>query len=590
MKRFAVLFVGLCTILGAWLAVPGNGEVCGYPTQVADFLTDKVIDVWAFDISCPGSEDPGEWYDNEVCENDSEVICVLKNDDFDRINKSWDVTIPGGRTHKVFEENPNNTVYAAEGKSMMVLGAELGDIVIVSQEFDPKAVINATHLVFQMQIHPFPFEHPKDMSVTPTLFVFLGGTTIFTLPIHDNYLYQNHWTLFNVSIPTKRLQDLQGKVKLSFQFVQYEEVLMWIDTVRFARYGGDVPQYNHSLAEGECSPGCVKDNVKKGHLDPACDVVACDFASRLADFSKQLDFNVKTRRENFCLNQRAPGPISHFGRCLNHFDNTSCCSSYYDEEHSYFRDGGKLYEFCPKLADVDDGDCANELLHLRCALCHKSNSYFLLDDGNPVICKRYAKEVVSKCKKYCPAMESSSLEDFFSSVNFGIVDGMTRECFYGVDTGDFFLLDYEIALISVGSFLLFAIVVTVIVVVAIKGHIYAETVDDKYEPETCIVAPESTAPPTGAVELESTTSTTAATQTQVIDPSSLAQTQNMQRQQMQQMQMQQMMMMNSLAMAGGGLDSQAMMDPNGFNSQVGMNPALSQTQVPELSATVAPRQ
>jgi len=365
------------------------------------------------------------------------------------------------------------------------------------------------------------------------------------------------------------------------------------------KYLETVPEINNTISAGECAPGCPNNGLKEGEYYPACDNVACDFKQ---DFYSYTDYE-KERITDVCFDGSSADRIVHEGVCSNYYKISSCCTTVYDESRSFDRDEGLLERECDW--EAMSGECKDYLNSIRCAFCNPSSSYFADGSRSIAICDKYAKKVFEACEAYCPQMKEVSRHTFFSSVKLGLVDKTSHKCFNGDDTPGHYLLDYEIALVVVIPALAVAIAVSILVMVGCRSKEFAETVDDKMEGETCVVAPESVAAPETPVELNTMKSVQSNQPTDSIVPLQSMQSvdaasqNNMSMDQMQmQMQMQQMqmmMMMNSAAMANGGLDSQNMMMSNqqsmmmpstDLSSQVvganaGTNPALNATVVPQ---------
>jgi len=521
--------------------------------------------------------DEGRWYiecednSNANCIEGSEVFCVLEDDSCELGKEAK----TGWKNESIFEQRAHwpcaNIGVSAEGTSALALGAGIEDEdgpdnMRASHKFLTDDMRNATHLVFQITSS----EYTPGNSI-PTLIVEIGGTTVMILPITDDR-YFNEWTLINVTLPDSVRQP-GIETTVSFQLVSIQSFYVLIDTVRFVRYSeGSVPFSNFTTAEGECSPGCNPNEINPDVYNVACDNIACDFNSSVTNFADQFKFKA-TPSYGVCYNMRKPGRVFYEGSCSSIYFDKSCCTSKYDDYVAYNKALDKLYnEDGCKIT----GDCKDYIEMLRCAACDGSSSLFMDKDTLlPKICYNYARKIIKACKKDCSLVTA---EDFFDAYNLGFVVKNERDyCFNGRHTGEFFLFDYEIALIAIGSVIFVCVIALVIAFSIVKGRKYAKKVDDKIEPETCVVAPESVVDPaTLGVEMDSTTSMQPM---QPMDANSLAQTQQMvmMEDSLAMNSQMQMMMMPSLMQTQNGMQMQSGM-PMQSGMQGGLDPSLMQTQ------------
>jgi len=609
MKSFVIRPASICALLSLLITVLDAVDVCEVKNTQGALRTIYTLD-------CSGTQQvSNESYYPDHCAFGVDVMCgIIDNDSFERFNEGWDQDGLWGLIYtelqnanpfpSFYDSSYKNGAYSPDGHYVLIIGDSEENInyanTRIFNTFDwNDTLLNATHLSFQLMIMDPPAEQ-SELTTIPTLFVSICKSTILTLPIRKEDGY-GFWRLINVPLNSIDLSSVAGeKLSVGFRFVYNESVVIGIDTVRFVNYGdADVEnEYNYTLLPGECAPRCIKD---ESIYNPACDNPACDYAfSKWNDwvYPKKVEYldNPNHSEHPRCYDGFKSGRAVHQGVCSHIFSDNSCCTSVYDENASYNRDGGELEKACN--LDQATSHCRHLLDSLRCAPCYSDSLRFTAASGGILICSKFAKEIFEHCSAACPSMKNLDTTSFFSSNNLGLVVDCTRSCYNGEDnTPDSDLLDCEIALIAgVPSFVL-VLVLVFLVIFFLKSKKFAETIDDKEETNTCVVAPESTAAPvTASVEMGSMqlnqsmqpNSTTMSMQPmdgmQSQDQQSMMALQQMQMQQMQMQQMQMMMMMNSAAMGNGGLDSQAMMASGNLTSQ-----APNATS-PELNATVVPHQ
>jgi len=571
----------------------------------------KFIARCVFDIPCPNGE-KYQWGENwtDPVYFDADVFCPLEDDSFEELGKCeltncdqsnktiWRWGQDG--VGKLSSLTNNDTVLPemelADGKYQLIIGdADDGKPynIIIYQDFPISQVKNATHLSFQFRnLGGFPDEGVSD---TPVLFVTLGKTTVAAIEIEKGKEYNYGWTLMNIPLEDLNLTTIDDgdntTVPVGFRFMHKESMTISIDTVRFVKYNAplndntfiDFANYKKA-SEEECAPGCIigKDNET---YEPRCDNIACNFTKKWFNHT-QHDITIGKNR---CIDGHKAGKAFHKGVCHGVYS-SSCCTSAYDEDASYYRDKGEIDKMCDpkKLNQV----CRRLMDQVRCAYCNPNSTIFT-DKGYLKICRHFARRLYKECQEDCPQMKDLDRDTFFSSTGLGFVDDAKDDCFDGDETPYTGLRDKDIIIICVCGFLAFVIVAVIIVFVIVHSYRYGKKIDDK-ENDSVVVAPQSAAATTQTVEMNTVSVSPSVQSVQSADqPISMmpmpsmnsvqSVDQNMASMdpmQMQQMQMQ-MMMMNSAM--NPALNTQYMMASGNLTSVDGDG------SHPELNATVKPQ-
>jgi len=224
--------------------------------------------------------------------------------------------------------------------------------------------------------------------------------------------------------------------------------------------------------------------------------------------------------------------------------------------------------FCSGYMNAS-GDCKKILNSLLCAPCHPSSSYFMEENGIINLCVQFAEEVFKNCKKYCREMNTSDLDRYFIESGVGVIlsNAHGQNCFNGEKTSMKYLLEnWEIVVIVVSSVVLVVLVAVAIIIIFVVSRRYAKKVDDKFEPEVCVIAGGGDGT---AVELDPSMQSMQSLQSMpapASNPASLAQTQ-----------------------MGGGM----MMMSSGYGQPGVLDPSLMQTQAPgqmsgQMSTQITP--